>query len=63
MRDLVIGITLPIIAIGWVIASIARGGKKAWFIGKPFLEPTLPVVMIVALVDEFGLSGAVQANK
>ena len=48
MRDLVIGITLAIIAIGWVIASIPRGGKKAWFVGKPFLEPTLPVVMIVA---------------
>ena len=75
MQNLLVGITLIIIAIGWLIVCVPRGGKKAWFVGKPFLEPAVPILMIVTAlvglllvishlttIDEIGLTGAVQGS-
>lgn len=66
MQNLLVGITLAIIVMGLLIACIPRGGKKAWFVGKPFLEPAAPILMMGLLlvisdlttIDEIGLSGA-----
>ena len=72
MQNLLVGITLIIIAIGWLKVCIPRGGKKAWFIRKPFLEPAVPILMIgifavgliliidhLTTIDEFDFSGPV----
>lgn len=72
MLNLLVGITLAIIAIGWLIVCIPRDGKKAWFIGKPFLEPAVPILLIgmfavgliliidhLTTIDEFDFSGPV----
>jgi hypothetical protein len=44
--QLLIGITLALIGIGSVTICVPRRGKMAWFVGKPFLEPGVPILII-----------------
>ncbi len=49
LSQILIGLTLTIIGIGSVILSIPRRETTAWFVGKPFLEPGVPIVIIATL--------------
>ena len=46
LSQLLIGLVLAFIGIGSVAACVPRKGNLAWFVGKPFLEPGVPVAMI-----------------
>jgi hypothetical protein len=48
LSELLIGSTLLVISIGALIACLPRKGKKAWFVGIPFLEPGASILMITA---------------
>ena len=70
MRELLMGITLLIVSAGSLTACLPRNGKKAWFVGIPFLDAGVPVlilsvfaigvVLVVAYfttIDDMTLSG------
>ncbi|MFN3659211.1 MAG: hypothetical protein ACK4UO_18345 [Pseudolabrys sp.] len=48
---LLTGIVLFVIGVGALFVSIPRGGKYAWFVDRPFLEPAAPILMIFAIVS------------
>ena len=47
MFQLLIGIIVLVVGIGMIVACVPRGGKTVWFVGNPFLEPMLPILIIV----------------
>jgi hypothetical protein len=48
LSELLVGTSLLILSIGALIASLPRHGKKAWFVGTPFVEPGASILMITA---------------
>lgn len=50
MSQLAIGLVLILGSIGSVYALAPRGGRQAWFIDVPLLEPLAAVVIVAMLV-------------
>lgn len=46
MEQLLIGSALMIIGVVSLLVCLPRNGKKAWFVGKPFVESGVPILMI-----------------
>lgn len=49
MDQLFIGLVLIAFSIGLVLLCRPRNGKKAWFVGKPFLAPLVSIVIVASL--------------
>jgi hypothetical protein len=49
LQNLIIGIVLIVASIGAVLASRPKGGKTAWFVGKPFLAPLVSIAIVASL--------------
>ena len=73
LSQLFYGSVLMLLGVGLLIASLPRKGKKAWFVGKPFLESGMPILMIATFslglilivayfttIDDATLAGAVK---
>jgi len=71
LSQLLIGIVLLIASFGLMAFCAPRRGKSAWFVGVPFLEPGVSIVLVTGIVaglllivayftalDEATLSGA-----
>ncbi len=58
LSQLLIGTTLVFIGCGSLIACIPRRGKTAWFVGKPFLESGVSVLLIFTFAIGFLLLAA-----
>jgi hypothetical protein len=48
LSELLIGATLLVVSIASLLVFVPRKGKKAWFVGVPFLEPGVSILMITA---------------
>lgn len=73
MSQLLIGIALIFAGVGSLLVCLPRKGKKAWFVGMPFLESGVPILMIAMFsiglilvvayftsIDDATLAGAVK---
>jgi hypothetical protein len=50
LSELLTGIILTFISIGSLIVCYPRRGKKAWFVGKPFLDPGMSILVVTGFV-------------
>jgi len=48
-QGLIVGIVLLVVGIGVLLVCRPRGGKSARFVGIPFLEPGVSVLVVACL--------------
>ena len=58
MAELLIGSSLVIAALGLLFVSLPRRGRVAWFVRKPVLSSSVPILIITALAMGFVLLAA-----
>lgn len=46
MSELLIGAGLMILSFVWLLVSLPRHGRKAWFVGRPLVDSGIPILMI-----------------
>jgi len=46
MQGFIIGIVMLAVSVGVLFVSYPRGGKKAWFVGVPFLESGVSILVV-----------------
>jgi uncharacterized membrane protein len=49
-QELLTGVILLIVSVGALIACYPRNGKTAWFVGVPFLDPTVSILVVGGMV-------------
>ena len=50
LSELFTGIVLTCLSFGAVMICIPRHGKKAWFVGVPFLETGVSILVVTGFV-------------